>query len=362
MAWNWEQNDWPDFRYEKARTEEKEKQFLLHSGKWLGVWSHLDEEDGGRLKIVLLSAEALESSAIEGEFLDRDSVQSSLQKQLGFKTDGRRVLPSEQGIAELMVDVHQNYEDPLTHEKLGRWHEMVTRGRTDLRERGTYRTNPEPMRVVSGPIHNPTIHYEAPPSNRVPREMDLFLKWFESSRKSLPAMARASLAHLRFESIHPFEDGNGRVGRAIAEYALSQSLGAPVLLSLSQCITRNRKRYYDELARASETMDATRWVEYFSDTILETQERGFRLVEFVLAKTRLLNRLRGRLNPRQQKALLRMFAEGIDGFKGGLSSSNYQSITGASPATATRDLADMVAKGALVKTGEHRSTRYWLPL
>ncbi len=362
MAWNWEQEEWPEFRYDKARAAVLERQFLVNSGKWLGVCSHLDQNDGERLKIGLLSAEAVESSGIEGEILNRDSVQSSIQRQLGFKADGRRVLPSEQGIAELMVDVHQSYEEALTHDKLRSWYEMVTRGRTDLREMGGYRSNPEPMRVVSGPIHNPVVHYEAPPSSRIPGEMDIFLEWFESSRKSLPAMVRASLAHLRFESIHPFEDGNGRVGRALAEYALSQSLGKPVLLSLSQCIARHRKRYYDELARSSRTMDATRWVEYFSGIIVEAQDAGFRMVEFILGKARLLNRLRGHLNPRQEKALLRVFAEGVDGFKGGLSSSNYQSITGASAATATRDLTDLVAKRALVKTGEHRSTRYWLPV
>ena len=362
MAWNWEQNEWPEFRYDGARTAELERRFLVNAGKWLGVCSHLDADDAGRLKIGLLSAEALESSGIEGEILDQDSVQSSIQRQLGFKADGRRVPPPEQGIAELMVDVHRSHREPLTHEKLGLWHEMVTRGRTDLRKRGGYRSNPEPMRVVSGPIHNPIVHYEAPPSSRVPREMDLFLEWFEESRKALPAMARASLAHLRFESIHPFEDGNGRIGRAVAEYALSQSLGHPVLLSLSQCIAKRRKRYYDELARSSQTLDATRWVEYFSGIIIEAQEAGFRMVDFILAKSRLLDRLRGRLNPRQEKALLRMFAEGVDGFKGGLSSANYQSITRASPATATRDLADLVAMGALVKTGKQRNTRYWLAI
>ncbi len=159
MKWNWEQEKWPNFRYDEAQATRLEKQFLLNSGRWLGVCSHLGERDRLGLEISLLSTEAQETSSIEGEIINRDSVQSSIQKQLGLKTDGRRIEPSEKGIAELMVDVYQNYQEELSHEKLASWHEMVVRGRTDLTDVGCYRTDPEAMRVVSGPIHNPVVHF-----------------------------------------------------------------------------------------------------------------------------------------------------------------------------------------------------------
>lgn len=361
MKWNWQQDGWANFRYDESQAAQLEKRFLLNSGKWLGACAHLGEDDKAKLEISVLSDEALETSQIEGEILNRDSLQSSIQKQLGFKGDNRRVQPSEQGIAELMVDVYRSYDEFLTHKKLYGWHKMVVNGRTDLQDIGKYRTSPEPMQIVSGVLHNPKIHYEAPPSKRVSQEMKNFLEWFNTSRENLPATVRASLAHLYFESIHPFEDGNGRIGRAIAEYAVSQSLKQPVLLSLSQAILKHKKRYYDELASASRSLDVTDWVNYFSETIIEAQEMSFRMVNFILGKSQLMNLLQGQINERQEKALLRMFAEGIDGFKGGLSSSNYQRITGASAATATRDLTDLVNKRALIKTGKQRNTRYWLP-
>lgn len=361
MKWNWEQEKWPDFRYDGAQTEFLEKQFLLNSGRWLGVCSHLKDSDRLGLEIGLLSTEAQETSSIEGEIINRDSVQSSIQKQLGLKNDGRRVQPSERGIAELMVDVYQNYQQELSHEKLASWHEMVVRGRTDLTDTGCYRTDPDAMRVVSGPVHHPIVHFEAPPSSQVFDEMEVFLEWFNASRETLPITVRASLAHLHFESIHPFEDGNGRIGRAIAEFAISQSLQKPVLISLSQAISKAKTRYYDELAAASQGLEVSGWVDYFSSVMIEAQETSFQLVDFILGKAELLDRLHGQINERQEKALLRLFAEGLDGFQGGLSSSNYQRITGASTATTTRDLTDLVSKGALVKTGKQRNTRYWLP-
>ena len=218
------------------------------------------------------------------------------------------------------------------------------------------------MRVVSGPVHKPIVHFEAPPAARVPREMEGFVQWFNLSKDILPATVRGSMAHLYFESIHPFEDGNGRIGRAIVEFAISQSLDKPVLISLSQAISKGKKKYYHELAMASQSLEVSEWVNYFSSIIIDAQEDSFRLVDFILAKSRVLDRLRGQLNPRQEKVLLRLFGEGVDGFEGGLSSGNYQRITQASTATATRDLTDLVAKGALVKTGKQRNTRYWLPV
>jgi Fic family protein len=196
--------------------------------------------------------------------------------------------------------------------------------------------------------------------------MRRFIKWFNGTvpggKDPLPAIARAGTAHLYFESIHPFEDGNGRIGRGLAEKALTQSFGQPALLALAATILKHRKSYYQALERANRRNEITDWLAWFAEIALEAQRRGIELVEFTLAKTKMFDRLRGQLNDRQQKALLRMFREGPDGFAGGLSATNYSTITGASPATTTRDLSGLVEKGALLRTGERRHARYALRL
>jgi Fic family protein len=210
------------------------------------------------------------------------------------------------------------------------------------------------------------VHFEAPPSGRVPEEMRAFLAWFERSGPQgaapLPAITRAGIAHLYFESVHPFEDGNGRIGRAIAEKALTQGFAQPVLIALATTILAHQKSYYQALEQANQGNEITPWLVWFAEIAMGAQARSFHMVEFVLAKSKLLARLRGQINERQQKALLRMFREGPEGFKGGLSAGNYSTITGASPATTTRDLADLVEKRALLRTGERRHARYALNL
>jgi len=216
------------------------------------------------------------------------------------------------------------------------------------------------MRIVSGPIHDPVVHFEAPPSGRVPEEMGRFIAWFNDSVAKMPGLARAGIAHLWFESIHPFEDGNGRIGRAIAEKTLSQSLGLPTLIALSAVLEKNRRNYYDALGRASRSIEITNWLGYFGKTVLEAQQFSLKRVEFLIYKSRFFEQFRGKLNSRQEKALLRIFREGLDGFQGGLSSKNYVSITRCSPATATRDLAELVAMGAMLRTGGFKHARYFL--
>ncbi len=161
-------------------------------------------------------------------------------------------------------------------------------------------------------------------------------------------------------TIHPFEDGNGRIGRAIAELSLSQSLGRPVLLALSQSIGRKKKLYYERLGAASRSLEVTDWASYFADTILEAQASAIRQVGFVIAKGKFFMRFRDRLNPRQEKVMLKLFDSGPDGFIGGLSAGNYASLTKASSATVTRDLAELVEWGALTRSGERKHTRYRL--
>jgi Fic family protein len=369
MTWNWQKPDWPDFRWHPTGLEPAEKEFLVNGGVFVGTVRHLAKEDRDQLTIEAMSTEAVTTSEIEGEILDRASVQSSLCKQLGLATDpeasGRRVRPAERGIAEMMVDLYRSFADPLSEEMLFRWHRMVMSGSRNLRDIGRYRMGTEPMQVVSGPVPKPKVHFEAPPSSRVPREMARFISWFGRTAlggEPLPALTRAGIAHLYFESIHPFEDGNGRIGRAIAEKALAQSLGQPTLIALAATILAWRKSYYDALEAANKENEITDWLLWFAGVAIEAQRRTIALVEFLIDKTKLLDRLKGQLNPRQEKVLLRMFREGPEGFRGGLSAGKYSSITKASPATATRDLADLVAKGALIREGERRYARYRLSI
>ena len=366
MNWNWQTPDWPNFMWDRSRMAAAEEQFLLGAGVVIGTARYLEEDERNQLLVEAMSGEALTTSEIEGEILNRASVQSSIQRQLGLAADKRRASPAEQGIAEMMVDLFRSSAEPLSNETLYRWHQMVASGRKDLIDIGRYRTGKEPMQVISGRIGAQKVHFEAPPSKRVPSEMKRFIAWFKQTvpqgAEPLPAISRAGIAHLYFESIHPFEDGNGRIGRAIAEKAMAQSFGQPLLVALATTILAHQKSYYEALEKANKRIDVSAWLSWFADIALEAQRRTITQVDFLIGKTKLLDRLRGHINGRQQKALLRIFRERPEGFKGGMSAGNYSTITGASPATATRDLADLTEKGALVRTGERKHARYALNL
>lgn len=366
MAWNWTLPDWPAFTYDAAALAPLEQKFLLVSGEVLGAVRHIDESEQALLRIELLGEEALKTSEIEGEILDRASVQSSLRRHFGLAAEvGSRNL-QEAGIAEMMVDAYSNYSTDLDEATLFRWHSMLMQGARGLETIGAYRTHAGAMQIVSGPIHRQTVHFEAPPSAEVPPNMAAFIDWFNNSSPSgdhpLPALTRAGIGHLYFESIHPFEDGNGRVGRTLAEKSLAQNIGHPSLLALSYTIERNRRAYYDQLERHQQTLSITEWLIFFANTVLAAQQATLSRIGFYIAKTRFYDQFRNQLNDRQAKVIARMFREGPQGFKGGLSAENYIAITGASRATVTRDLQALVASGALTKTGELRHTRYALNL
>ncbi|APO76771.1 filamentation induced by cAMP/death on curing-related protein [Rhizobium etli 8C-3] len=366
MRWNWTQEGWPNFVYDAAVLEPLERQFLLSSGEVIGAVRHVGDEERDLLRVELLSDEAVKTSEIEGEMLDRLSVQSSLRRQFGLDADNRPVKPQERGIAEMMVDVYESWSAPLNHETLFRWHAMLMTGNRHIGMIGGYRVHDDAMQIVSGRLDNPTVHYEAPPSRRVPAEMAAYMGWFNRSAPkgeiSLPALTRAGIGHLYFESIHPFEDGNGRLGRALAEKSLAQNIGQPSLIALAYTIEHGRKTYYHQLEQHQRTLDITDWLIYFAETVLEAQQTTLKRVAFYIGKARFYDRFRGQFNERQEKAIARMFREGPVGFKGGLSAENYISVTQTSRATATRDLHDLVEKGALVRTGERRHTRYALSL
>jgi len=262
----------------------------------------------------------------------------------------------------MMVDLYQNYKRPLTHQILFDWHEMLTSGRRDLKNIGSYRIHSDPMVVVSGALHKPKIHYQALPSEIVKGEMDKFINWFNETRDKPLALVRSGIAHLYFESIHPFEDGNGRIGRAISEKSLSQSLGRPTLIAISHTIESRRNDYYAALKRNSIGIDINNWLEYFCKMVLQAQGHTQSMIDFIIEKGKFYHQFGESLNNRQGKVLRRIFREGIGGFKGGLSASNYIRIAGTTSSTATRDLQHLVEQGAMVRTGQRKGTRYYLNL
>jgi Fic family protein len=366
MPWNWQQPDWPNFSYDSIAMEPFERQFLLQSGEFVGAFKHVGADDQETLRIELISDEAVKTSEIEGEILDRASVQSSLRHQFGLGAEGPDVKPAERGISMMMVDLFRSYAAPLRHETMFDWHAMLLGADRAIEVVGAYRADPSPMQVVSGPDYKRVVHFEAPPSAHVRAEMDRFVTWFNdtapSGERPLPALARAGIVHLYFVCIHPFEDGNGRIGRALAEKSLAQSLGHPSLITLAYTIERQRRDYYAALERSNKDNEIADWLTYFAGTVLEAQRNTLARVDFLMAKARFYERRRGQLNERQEKVVARMFREGIDGFRGGLSAENYVTISKASRATATRDLQDLVEKGALTRSGELRYTRYHLNL
>lgn len=325
----------------------------------------LSQED---VAIDLMLSEAMKTSAIEGEDLDRESVRSSLLSLIASDTLPEYTDQKAAGAASMLLDVRKNWQTSLKHELLGKWQSMaVPEQRYTSLLRGAYRNNPSPMQIVSGPFGREKIHYEAPPAAQVPGEMARFIDWYNrtspsSGDKSIPGIVRAGIAHLWLEVIHPFDDGNGRVGRTIADHALSQSLGYPTTACLATAIEADKKTYYRQLENTSGGgLDVNVWLDYFAGTIINAQNIAREEVDFVLAKTRFYEVYGDRLNERQAKMVSRVFAEGRKGFEGGISTRKYQVITKCPNRTASRDLSDLVTKGILMPLpGGGRTSRYEL--
>ena len=361
--WLWQLDKWPEFSYDKEAVTSLENRFAQGAGMVLGAFKHVTDADQTQFIIDVLSDEALKTSEIEGEYLNRDSIQASIRNNLGLQTDNRKIPPEEYGIATMMVKLYQSYAEPLTHETLFDWHLLLTNGRQDLNDIGRYRTHTDAMQIVSGRLDVPKVHYEAPPSHTMNTEMNQFIEWFNkvhTATVTMTPLVRAGMTHLYFLSIHPFEDGNGRIGRALAEKSIAMSLQQPALLSLSQTIQNHKKVYYTALESHNRTLNITDWLVYFGETILLAQENTLLLLDFTIEKGKFFGRYAAELNERQHKVIKRMFAEGYQGFQGGLSADNYIRISKTSPSTATRDLQDMIDKGILRKSGKRRGTRYWL--
>lgn len=364
MTWNWERRNWPKFIWDEEALMDFSYQFVANASHIASHLRFIEKEEEVQLIVDLISDEAYRSSKIEGEDLDRNSLQSSVRRHFGLQWGIKNKAPKEYGIAEMMVNLYKTYDQALSHDQLFAWHQMLMNGRRDLTTIGAYRVHQEKMQIVSNHMDRPVVYFEAPPSAVVSQEMDRFIDWFNgfaaNNKSPLHALIHSGVAHLYFESIHPFEDGNGRIGRAITEKALSQYLKKPTLIALSYQIEQDRKAYYGALQKNSLDLEITDWLIYFCKTVIAAQQHTYQLIHFITEKSRFFHSYNSQLNDRQQKVLKRMFKEGPNGFEGGLSAGNYLSITKTSRATATRDLQHLVSIGALHKQGQGRHTRYFL--
>jgi Fic family protein len=359
-----ELDDWPQFRWDKDRLAEPLAAVRHRQGRLIGRMESLGFDLRQEAVLRTLTADVLKSSEIEGERLEAEQVRSSIARRLGMdvgalKSADRHV----EGVVEMMLDATGRYEQPLTAARLFAWHAaLFPTGRTGMRKIrvGAWRDDSTgPMEVVSGPIGKERVHFTAPPATRLDEEMKAFLDWFNRP-PDIDEVMKAGLSHLWVVTIHPFDDGNGRIARAIADMALARSeKSAQRFYSMSTQIRQERADYYDILERTQErTMDVTSWMDWFLGCLGRAIDGAESILGAVLVKARFWESVRGApLNERQTLLLNRV----LDGFEGKLTTSKYAKLAKCSQDTAFRDILALVERGILVRGPEGgRSTSYAL--
>lgn len=360
--YNWQHQDWANFIYDDSILDSLVPDFAIEFGELRGMISALPNAARQDTVLELLVNEAIKTSEIEGEFYSRMDVMSSIKNKIGIHPSIAHIRDKEaRGIGELMVDVNLHFNTPLSESLIKNWHHILFQKSSSIHA-GAYRSGDEAMVIVSGSYGREIIHYEAPPSIEVENQMKKFISWYNNfivqPNAIKQALIKASLTHLYFESIHPFEDGNGRIGRALSEKCLAECFQYPLVLSISNVIGKNKLAYYDNLKIAQRTLEVTQWIYYFSNLVLSAQKLTKQLIEFTLFKTRFIDLHRSSLNDRQLKVVLKMFEYGLEGFQGGMTAKKYISITKTSKATATRDLQDLLEKRIFSVSGAGRSVSY----
>lgn len=365
MTYIHQADDWPHFRWSDEQLVQQLAAVRHRQGRLIGRMEALGFPLRTEAVLQALTEDVLKSSEIEGEMLDREQVRSSIARRLGMDIGGLVAADRNvEGVVEMMVDATQNYAQPLTAERLHGWHAaLFPTGRSGMNRItvGAWRNDATaPMQVVSGPIGRERVHYEAPPARQLDQEMQAFLDWFEAG-PDLDPVLRAAIAHLWFVTVHPFEDGNGRIARAIADLALARAeQTAQRFYSMSAQIRVERNAYYDILeATQKGGLDITRWLTWFLDCLVRAFDGAEGILANVMRKARFWEALAGQsLNDRQQKVINRL----LDGFEGKLTNKKWAALTKSSADTALRDLNDLVQRGVLVKdAGGGRSTSYSLP-
>jgi len=367
--WIWQQPAWPNFNWKAEHLTPLLRECIQAQGRLMGMSSSVGSSLSAQSELDALLQNIVTSSAIEGEQLNVGSVRSSLARRLGLEqVEGDRVSQRSEGLAQLMLDATQSFAEQQTMERLLKWHgwlfpdqamEFVPRG---IRV-GTLRGD-EPMQVVSGRLDRPTIHFEAPPRLGLELQLDTFLNWFEVSRTQtdLDPLLRAGIAHFWFVTLHPFDDGNGRLTRTLTDLALAQGEAQAIrFYAMSASILEDRSGYYRVLESSQKaTLDITDWLEWFLQTLLRSLQQAIARIESVLAKSRFWQAHReSGLSAEQAKVLNRLLDGGERGFEGGISAAQYQAVSKVSKATATRHLTDLLERGYLKRLpGGGRNTRY----
>jgi len=361
----WQSRHWPNLVWNADQVEQQLGRTRFCQGKLLSKIDAVGVALSQEARADVLTEEAVKTSAIEGEQIDRQSVRSSVARHLGLSTVG---LPSPDrqtdGLVEVLLDATVHFARPLTVQRLKGWHAaLFPTGYSGLHRirAGDFR-GPEPIRVVSGPVGHETIHFEAPPSKKVKGEIRSFLAWWQKSLRSVEGFIRAGIAHFHFVTIHPFEDGNGRIARALTDMALAQDEKLEKrFYSLSMQIMAERKDYYDVLEKTQRgDGDITNWLLWF----LRCAERSIKnsevLISKILSKAEFWRRhVETPISERQRKVVNRLLDTGPCGFEGGLTTRKYVSMTGASRATAYREIANLVQHGMLCpREGRGRSVSY----
>ena len=360
----WQADDWPDWRYDLSVLAQSMADVSRLQGRLLGRLADVGLAWRDQASLAALTEDVVKTSEIEGEVLDVGSVRSSLARRLGV--DIGAVAPVDRhvdGVVEMVLDATTRSGEPLTDARLFGWHAaLFPTGYSGMSRVavGAWREDLDgPMQVVSGPVGRRKVHFQAPPARALPAEMARFLAW-ANAESGEPALVKAGLAHLWFVTLHPFDDGNGRIARAVGDLFLARADGSPQrFYSLSAQIQRERKGYYDVLERTQKgSLDATGWLSWFLGALTRALESAQTTLDAVLAKARFWQRWAGTpMNERQLKLLNRL----LDGFEGKLTSSKWAVIAKCSPDTALRDINQLLALGALKKSpGGGRSTGYEL--
>ncbi len=366
-AYIWSKPGWPEFTFREGALAGALGSARLAQGTVLGLAQAIGLSSHPGILEDIWVGEAMATAGIEGEKLNLNQVRSSVMHKIGLASHGASDRTVE-GLVEVMDDAARNFSARLTHSRLCKWQAaLFPAGRSGLTriEVGRYRTDGEPMRIVSGRAGREKVHYVAPPAKKVRSEMTRLLTWFADSGPGgnikVDGLVRAAIAHLWFESVHPFEDGNGRVGRALCDLALAQDANTPSrLYSLSRQLHENRSQYYARLNAAQcGDVDVTDWVVWFVTQFDEACRKSAAIVRAAVDKGHFW-RTAPEMNARQKKAVQKLLDAGTDGFEGGMSAEKYCNLTGASKATATRDLADLAGKDVLEVIGRGRGTRYAL--
>jgi len=375
MRYIWQYDNWTDFHWQADKLIEPLANARFCQGSLLSKVRCFDPVQQSSAALTLsrqaqaeiMIEEAVKTAAIEGQILNRESVRSSVARRLGLPTAGLAYVDRHaDGLVEVLLDAAANYDKPLTAERLKSWQAALFptgySGLTHIRT-GEWR-GCEPMRVVSGPIGREKIHFEAPPAERIEDEIKRFLIWWEESRGNTEGLLRAAIAHFRFVTVHPFEDGNGRIARALTDMAIAQDehLGTR-FYSLSSQIMAERDEYYRILEHSQKgDKDITSWLLWFTGCFKRALNNSEKLIADVLAKADFWRRnAQTPMSERQRKAVNRLLDAGYEGFEGGLNTRKYVSMTKTSRATAYREISDLVTKGVLKPNhGKGRNVSYSL--